>query len=270
MVEKKKKDNTISFYNLAPPETWPKTLSLKVWLTYWYPKICNALGINAKKDEEIVKWVEDNYEPTSNINEVKKKIRKKSALVMAPSNPVLTLEMKDILNDLLIIATEPVIGFLNSNGIIPQIIETDLDSNFNDLIHSAKQGSILAIHVHGDNKERIKAFFEIPETKNIKYFFTTQTRPSVKVVNTLGFTDGDRGVFLAQFLGCEQILLSGFELDTKPVTKQIHLSNYNEWLIKKKIKLEIAKALICWLSNFQPIIDLNNNTKWASVCNILQ
>ena len=263
-----KKPANPSFLELASPNTWPKSISLLNWMNYWYPKICDAVGIDQTTDYDAMKWaLNETLKPSVNIESTKKQYSHDNAIIFAPSHPIIPNFLLTQPNTL-IIASEAVTGLLLKKGIVPHFITSDLDSNFSDLILAGSKGSILAIHVHGDNKDKIKGFFSNPETKNISFFFTTQTVPINDFVNILGFTDGDRAAFLGYFLGVNRIYLSGFELDSEPVNKMIEPSFFKEWYSKKKIKLEIAKVLLCWLSNFVNVVDLNHTTKWFDQCRI--
>lgn len=265
-----KKPELPSFVEFAPPTTWPKELSVSNWVEYWYPKICDIIGINPTTDYESMKWVSnENIKPTLDVEVIKTRYSYNRAIIFAPSNPVFPEELLRS-HDSLVVASEAVTGLLLKKGIIPHFITSDLDSNFSKLVFAGKKGSILAIHVHGDNKDQIKSFFSNPETKKIPFFFTTQTRPINGFVNVLGFTDGDRAAFLGYFLGVNKMYLSGFELDSEPVNKKIGNRFFKEWYFKKRIKLDIAKVLLCWLSNFVSIVDLNKSTKWFDKCQISQ
>ena len=104
------------------------------------------------------------------------------------------------------IAADSSIKHLVENGIIPDIIITDLDGDENTLKKIAKTKSIFVVHAHGDNIEKLEF------SKKFKNCIgTTQSKPFRKIQNFGGFTDGDRGVFLANHFGAKKIILFGMD-----------------------------------------------------------
>jgi 2-amino-4-hydroxy-6-hydroxymethyldihydropteridine diphosphokinase len=113
----------------------------------------------------------------------------------------------------------------------PEVICTDSDGNSESDIEkeimACERGSIVLIHAHGDNIDKLK------NTCPFKLFIaTTQARPFDKVYNFGRFSDGDRCVFVARNLGAYSIKLAGFyfeDPDVNPI---------------KKNKLKLAKKLM--------------------------
>ena len=93
-------------------------------------------------------------------------------------------------------------------GIMPDVIVTDLDGDEGSLRRCGATGTILAVHAHGDNIQRlyIAKSFE-------NYLGTAQSRPYGSVQNFGGFTDGDRAVFLASHFKARKIVLFGMDYD---------------------------------------------------------
>ncbi len=122
-------------------------------------------------------------------------------------------------------------------GIIPDFVVTDLDGNYESLIRADSGGSIMVVHAHGDNFEKITS--QVPYFSNV--IGTTQNLPLKNVYNFGGFTDGDRSVSLAVEFLAKEILLIGMDFDSKVglFSKRI-VSN----LELKKKKLQIGKYLI--------------------------
>jgi uncharacterized Rossmann fold enzyme len=117
---------------------------------------------------------------------------------------------------------------LINNGIIPNIIVTDLDGNMDDEAKANDLGAIMVVHAHGDNMDALGE--ELPRLKRV--IGTTQSTPLSNVYNFGGFSDGDRSVFLAKEMGAKSINLIGFDYNDTNVTP-----------IKKK-KLMWAEKLI--------------------------
>jgi uncharacterized Rossmann fold enzyme len=75
---------------------------------------------------------------------------------------------------------------------------------------------------------------------------TTQTEPFNKIQNFGGFTDGDRGVFLASYFDAKKIILFGMDFGTR--IGKFSNTKKSDRKIKLK-KLKIAKDLLIWLSS---------------------
>jgi uncharacterized Rossmann fold enzyme len=106
---------------------------------------------------------------------------------------------------------------LYAECVTPDIIVTDLDGicDAKETIFSMNQNNtILVIHAHGDNIERIQSFVPLCPGPII---CTTQSQPFSHVHNVGGFSDGDRAVFFAHALGAKKVTLCGFDLDDEEV-----------------------------------------------------
>ena len=127
------------------------------------------------------------------------------------------------------------------NGMIPDIIVTDLDGNMESLKKASETGSIMIVHAHGDNIKRL------PHTISFRYCIgTTEDRPFGKIRNFGGFTDGDRCVFLANHFGASKIIMIGMDFG-------IHIGKYSKVGIYNKSikikKLRKGKSLLEWLAS---------------------
>ncbi|WP_016939495.1 MULTISPECIES: 6-hydroxymethylpterin diphosphokinase MptE-like protein [Nitrosopumilus] len=128
---------------------------------------------------------------------------------------------------------------LLENGIIPEIVVTDLDGDESSLRKIAKK-SIFVVHAHGDNIEKLSLSKEFK-----KCIGTTQTKPFNKIQNFGGFTDGDRGVFLASHYGAKKIILFGMDFGNR-IGK---FSNTKKSERKIKLmKLKKGRSLLEWLA----------------------
>jgi uncharacterized Rossmann fold enzyme len=126
------------------------------------------------------------------------------------------------------IAADGAAAVLLKKKIVPDIIVTDLDGPFQEILDANQQGSIVVVHAHGDNMDAQRAL--VPRLKRV--IGTAQCRPPEGIYNFGGFTDGDRCVFLAKALGAASIELVGFDFDDPTVTP------------RKSKKLAWAKRLI--------------------------
>ena len=140
-----------------------------------------------------------------------------------------------------IMAADGATELLLKLGIIPDFVITDLDGHHESLVTANMKGSIMFIHAHGDNIEKINSF--ISNFRNI--IGTTQSFPLSHIFNFGGFTDGDRAVFLADHFFAREIVLVGMDFDSRIGSfSKRSVSNYD---LKRK-KLYVAKNLIEMLS----------------------
>ena len=121
-------------------------------------------------------------------------------------------------------------------GIIPDYVVTDLDGDYESLLRADSGGSIMVVHAHGDNFDKITSY--VPSLSNV--IGTTQNFPLRNVYNFGGFTDGDRGVSLAVEFLAREILLIGMDFDSRiGFFSKRKVAN----LKLKKQKLQIGKYL---------------------------
>ena len=127
------------------------------------------------------------------------------------------------------------------NGMVPDIIVTDLDGNMESLKKASETGSIMIVHAHGDNIRRL------PHAISFRYCIgTTEDRPSGKIRNFGGFTDGDRCVFLANHFGASKIIMIGMDFGIH-IGKYSKVGIYNKTIKIKKLKR--GKSLLGWLAS---------------------
>ncbi len=159
-----------------------------------------------------------------------KKIIGKEVYVVGFS-PKLEKEIESINSDFPVIAADEASIVLEQYGISPSIVMTDLDG---DVEKMKEIEGVFGVHAHGDNIHllpRVREFSRV--------FGTTQIEPVWNVYNFGGFTDGDRGVFLAAHFGAK-IHLLGFDFSA-PRFKE------GKDMERKRKKLRWAKYLIEYL-----------------------
>ena len=141
-------------------------------------------------------------------------------VVVCGKAPTLSNDIKKMdFNKYVVIAADGATSVLMNNGIIPDIIVTDLDGNMYDEAMANRQGAIMVVHAHGDNMDALRK--EVPGL--IRVIGTTQSKPLENVYNFGGFSDGDRCVFLAKEMGARTITLIGFDFNdtnVSPVKKK--------------------------------------------------
>jgi len=108
---------------------------------------------------------------------------------------------------------------------------TDLDGNPREVPRRTHEGTPVAVHAHGDNRDRLRA--TVPDCDPGRLLPTTQAAPTDVVHNLGGFTDGDRAAFLADALGADRLRFVGWDLDAATG--------------EKRRKLRWAERLLAWL-----------------------
>lgn len=145
--------------------------------------------------------------------------------------------IKDIKKGL-IIAADGASSLTVEFNVTPHIVVTDLDGDLEDLSYLSRRGSVLIVHAHGDNIDKIREISSLFEGPLVG---STQVEPRPFVYNFGGFTDGDRAVYVAYHLGFKRINLVGFDfVKPNPCPGDFRPRDVNV----SKIKLDIAKLLL--------------------------
>ena len=206
-----------------------------------YFTILKEMNYSEKKDKESALILDSILKKTDSIEKVKEIIQGNTVLVIG-SGPSLSIAIPKLkkLKKSIKIAADSSLEPLIDNGIIPDIIVTDLDGNEDTIKKISKTKSIFVIHAHGDNIEKLQM---VKKMKNC--VGTTQTNPFNKIQNFGGFTDGDRGVFLASYFDAKKIILFGMDFGNE--IGKFSNTKKSDREIKLK-KLKIGKNLLIWLS----------------------
>lgn len=214
-----------------------------------YTKIANDFNyplINEKKSAKILNNL-IKKDSSKELDRIKSLIKKKPVCVFGAGPSVddsIEKYKKYFINETKISADGATSALLKQK-ILPDIIVSDLDGDIDDQIYANKKGSLIIIHAHGDNFEKISEY--VPKFKN-NIIGTIQIDPSKykNIFNFGGFTDGDRAIFIANHFNAGEIRLYGFDFNSK-------LGKYS---LKKEIdpkikfkKLEWCKNLIEYLNN---------------------
>jgi len=206
-----------------------------------YVSILKELNYSEKKDKKSALILDSILKKTDTIEKIRKLIQGKTVFVIG-SGPSLSIAIPKLkkLKKSIKIAADSSLKPLIDNGIIPDIIVTDLDGNEDAIKKISKTKSIFVIHAHGDNIEKLEM---VKKIKNC--IGTTQTNPFNKIQNFGGFTDGDRGVFLANHFDAKKIILFGMDFGNQ--IGKFSNTNRSDREMKLK-KLKIGKDLLIWLS----------------------
>ncbi|MEF8879461.1 MAG: 6-hydroxymethylpterin diphosphokinase MptE-like protein [Candidatus Thermoplasmatota archaeon] len=231
----------------------------------WYKKIRQDLNLDFEKDKQSAGFL-NNILKEENVKKVEsktlKKLIEKRETIVFGAGPSLEkfLESKESITwmkNLVKITADGATTALVEKEIIPDVVVTDLDGKIEDQIKANKNGSIVLIHAHGDNVDKIKRYLPCFEGGIMG---TTQIDPKNfdYLYNFGGFTDGDRAVFLADHFLSKKIFLVGFDFSGKIG----RYSNSDQKDKKLKLqKLEWCKKLIAHLEETNPNIEHILETK---------
>jgi len=206
-----------------------------------YQSILKELNYSEKKDKESALILDTILKETDNTQKITKLIQGKTVFVIG-SGPSLSFALPKLkkLKKSIKIAADSSLKPLLENGIIPDIVVTDLDGDRDAIKKLSKKKSIFVIHAHGDNIEKLHM---VKKIKNC--IGTTQTEPFNKIQNFGGFTDGDRGVFLASHFEAKRIILFGMDFGRR-IGKFSNTKKSDRDTKLKKLK--IGEDLLIWLS----------------------
>ncbi len=208
-----------------------------------YHEILKELNYSEKKDKES-SIVLNSILKKTNINKKIISLIKGETVFVIGSGPSLVSAIPKLKNykKIVKIAADSSIKPLVANGIIPDIIVTDLDGDIKTLEKIGKTNSIFVVHAHGDNIEKLDF---VKKFKNC--IGTTQSTPFDKIKNYGGFTDGDRGVFLANHFQAKKIILLGMDFGDQ-IGKYSETKKSDRKI--KMMKLKKGESLLKWLSSF--------------------
>ena len=205
-----------------------------------YSEIRKEFNYSEKKDIESA-VILNSIIKNSNINEKIINLIKDKTVFVIGSGPSLSTAIPVLKNfkKTIKIAADSSVKLLVENGIIPDIVITDLDGDESTLKKIGKK-SIFIVHAHGDNIEKLEFV-----KKFTKCIGTTQSNPFEKIQNFGGFTDGDRGVFLAKHFHAKKIILFGMDFGEK-IGRHSNTKKSERKI--KLMKLHKGKLLLEWLS----------------------
>ena len=205
-----------------------------------YSEIRKEFNYSEKKDIESA-VILNSIIKNSNINEKIINLIKDKTVFVIGSGPSLSTAIPVLKNfkKTIKIAADSSVKLLVDNGIIPDIVITDLDGDESTLKKIGKK-SIFIVHAHGDNIEKLEFV-----KKFTKCIGTTQSNPFEKIQNFGGFTDGDRGVFLANHFDAKKIILFGMDFGEK-IGRHSNTKKSERKI--KLMKLHRGELLLEWLS----------------------
>lgn len=206
-----------------------------------YSEIVHEFKLNEKQDRESAIILDSILPKPISVKKISNKVKGKTVFVIGagPSLSVAIPILKNFKKTVKIVADSAVKPLIE-NGIMPDIVVTDLDGDEDSLIKVGNTNSIFVVHAHGDN---ITKLWLVENFKNC--VGTTQTKPFKNIQNFGGFTDGDRAVFLASHFDAKKIILFGMDFGKR-------IGKYSQTkILDRKIKLKKlrkGKLLLEWLS----------------------
>ena len=180
-------------------------MRFEVWEPY-YRDILEYFGFDRAQDEEAARLLatlmtRDNILSLTSLT-------CGNDITVCGNAPCLKKELDKISG--VIFAADAAAEVLDTHGIVPDAVFTDLDGADDRLLELNESGTIVVIHAHGDNMPLLRSW--VPRFKG-PVVATTQSTPLKNVYNFGGFSDGDRAVFAADELGAAHITIIGFDLD---------------------------------------------------------
>jgi len=210
------------------------------WTTR-YNEIVNDFGYSKKKDVQSSRLLDSLLSKKTRITELKKLIENESIFIIGAGPSLLScIPILKKYNKITKIVADGATRALIENNLKANIVVTDLDGNIPVLKRVGKTNTIMVVHAHSDNLEKLYI------AKNFKKCIgTTQAKPFGKIHNFGGFTDGDRCVFLANHFKARKIILFGMDFGTT-------IGSFSKTRIANKDikirKLRRGKKLLEWLA----------------------
>ncbi len=208
-----------------------------------YNEILKEFKYAGKKDKESAIILNSILKKTKTDKRISALIKGNTVLVVG-SGPSLSSAIPKLkkYEKTVTIAADSSMKLLVENKIMPDIIVTDLDGDKKTLEKIGKTKSVFVVHAHGDN------IGELRFVKRLRNCIgTTQSAPFGKIKNFGGFTDGDRGVFLANHFQAEKIILFGMDFG-KRIGRHSETKRKDRKIKLKKLKK--GRELLEWLSTF--------------------
>jgi len=156
-----------------------------------------------------------------------------ATVAVAGAGPSLAAETRIAAAADVVIAASAAADRLREAGVAVDLMVTDLDKTPATARELTREGVPVAVHAHGDNVAAVEEW--VPQFDSEHVLPTTQAEPHGPVRNYGGFTDGDRGAFLADDFGAAELRFPGWDFDDDTVDPV------------KKRKLHWAERLLHWL-----------------------
>jgi hypothetical protein len=234
-----------------------------LWEKY-YTEILDDFGFSRENDEESARLLDEilSTEGCLSLDDLSQIVGFSDKYILFGAGPSLKEHVKFLkenydLTQYVLLAADGATTALIEEKVAPDIVATDLDGNLDDILLANVRGANIVIHAHGDNMDKIASL--TPFFTSV--LGTTQAQPIGNLYNFGGFTDGDRGLFLAVALGASEITLAG--MDFGDVVTRYSRPNIESDLAEaddfKKKKLRYAEKFTRWIAD-------NENVEIINLC----
>jgi uncharacterized Rossmann fold enzyme len=206
-----------------------------------YTEILREFQYSRRKDTQSARVLNSILRTKFPLKKLEKKIKNQTVFVIgAGSSLNQSIPLLKKYKNITKIVADGATKALIENKIKFNIVVTDLDGDQKFLKKAGKENTIMIVHAHGDNIDKLYL------ASGFKYCLgTTEGKPFGNICNFGGFTDGDRSVFLAKYFGAKKIILFGMDFGTK-------IGEYSKEKISDKTtkirKLRRGKGLLEWLA----------------------
>ncbi len=205
-----------------------------------YRQILREFGFSREQDERAARLL-DTLLPPDRVDPSELRQSLEGRVVTVLGNAASLRDELNLARGTLISADEA-LSVAREGGVRPDILVTDLDGRVEDQLQAHRDGTVAVVHAHGDNVGALRRWAPRFTRRTVA---TTQARPFPGVFNFGGFTDGDRGAFLAAHFGAREVRLVGFDFE-RPNPKDAPEE-------EKRRKLAWAERLIALLAERTPV-----------------
>ncbi|ADJ14906.1 6-hydroxymethylpterin diphosphokinase MptE-like protein [Halalkalicoccus jeotgali] len=195
-----------------------------------YESIITDFGFDRREDERARDALARLVEP---FDERRLAALGDATVAVAGAGPSLPDDLDRVAGADYVIAASTAADTLLAAGLDPDLMVTDVDKNPETARRLTRLGTPVAVHAHGDNLGLVERW--VPRLGAESVLPTTQAAPRGPVRNFGGFTDGDRGAFLADHFGASELLFPGWDFEDPSVGAT------------KARKLRWAERLLYWL-----------------------
>ncbi|HEX9340031.1 MAG TPA: 6-hydroxymethylpterin diphosphokinase MptE-like protein [Thermoplasmata archaeon] len=182
-------------------------MDFEAWEPF-YVQILKDFGFSRDADEAVAAELDRILTGTRAADADLRRLIRGKEVTVAGNGPNVEDEIADAQG--VLVAADEATSVALASGRLPSVLVTDLDGTVSDQVKANQEGTVAVVHGHGDNGPAVREWaprFSGPTVA------TTQSRPAGGLRNFGGFTDGDRGVFLADHFGARRIHLVGFDFE---------------------------------------------------------
>ncbi len=197
----------------------------------FYAQIVEDLGLSRADDEAVASELDRLLGGTRATLDELRRIFDGQVVTVAGNGPTLGADLDGAVG--VLVTADEATSVAIARGRRPAVIVTDLDGVLEDQVTANAAGAVVVVLGHGDNGPAVRAWAPRFTGRTVA---TTQSRPSGRLYDFGGFTDGDRAVYLADHFGAKEIRLAGWDFE--------HPSAKDDDPKRKQRKLDWAYILL--------------------------